>query len=311
MKNNFRKISAIFAVLAVILSLILMTSCSKSAGGDAFGGAENGYGGYAPENNGKDNTVIEGENRKIIKNVNESVQTDKFDDFLDSLYDAISEADGFISSSNYSGNSYYDSSTLRTANITIRIPAGNLSSFTEKVENMAVVTSYNEYIDDVTNRYIDITSRIAVLEAEESALLEILKSATTTSEMLDIRTRLVSVQSDLASFRAQRDSIDDKVEYSTVSLHVREVRRAVAQNVGFFDEVGGNFLDSVYDIGEGLRAFAVWFLGDILYILLFGGIITGIFFLARFLFRKYKNKLPIPKRKNKGSKETAETTSEE
>ena len=311
MKNNFRKISAIFAVLAVILSLILMTSCSKSAGGDALGGAENGYGGYAPENNGKDNTVIEGENRKIIKNVNESVQTDKFDDFLDSLYDAISEADGFISSSNYSGNSYYDSSTLRTANITIRIPAGNLSSFTEKVENMAVVTSYNEYIDDVTNRYIDITSRIAVLEAEESALLEILKSATTTSEMLDIRTRLVSVQSDLASFRAQKDSIDDKVEYSTVSLHVREVRRAVAQNVGFFDEVGGNFLDSVYDIGEGLRAFAVWFLGDILYILLFGGIITGIFFLARFLFRKYKNKLPIPKRKNKGSKETAETTSEE
>ncbi|MBE6532845.1 MAG: DUF4349 domain-containing protein [Ruminococcaceae bacterium] len=311
MKNNFRKISAIFAVLAVILSLFLMTSCSKSAVGDAFGGAENGYGGYAPENNGKDNTVIEGENRKIIKNVNESVQTDKFDDFLDSLYDAISEADGFISSSNYSGNSYYDSSTLRTANITIRIPAGNLSSFTEKVENMAVVTSYNEYIDDVTNRYIDITSRIAVLEAEESALLEILKSATTTSEMLDIRTRLVSVQSDLASFRAQRDSIDDKVEYSTVSLHVREVRRAVAQNVGFFDEVGGNFLDSVYDIGEGLRAFAVWFLGDILYILLFGGIITGIFFLARFLFRKYKNKLPIPKRKNKGSKETAETTSEE
>ena len=311
MKNAFKKMLATLAVLAIIFALTALTSCSKSMTGGAPDKMENGYGGYSPEFDGKENTVIEGENRKIIKNVNESVQTDKFDEFLDSLYTAISDAEGYVSSSNYSGDSYYDSSTLRTANITIRIPAEKLSEFTSRVENMAVVTSYNEYINDVTNQYIDVTSRIAVLEAEETALLEILKSATTTAEMLDIRTRLVSVQSDLASFRAQRDSIDDKVEYSTVSLHVREVRRAVAQNVGFFDEVGGRFLDSVYDIGEGLRAFAVWLLGDILYILLVVGIIIGIFFLARFLLRRYKHKLPMRRRAGKKPKNSTETPPEE
>lgn len=307
MKNIIRKTAVMLLALVMIFSLAAITSCSKADKnmGSAPGMMENGYGGMSPDYDGKDNAVLSGENRKIIKNVSESVQTDKFDDFLDSLYAAISEAGGYVSSSNYSGDSYYDDSSLRNANITIRIPSENLSEFTEKVESLAVVTSYNEYIDDVTNKYIDVTSRIAVLEAEETALLNILESATTTSDMLDIRTRLLDVQSDLASLRAQRDSIDDKVEYSTVTLRVREVRRAVAQNVGFFDEVGGNFLDSVYDIGEGLRAFAVWLLGDILYILLVGGVITGVFFLVRFLVRKYGKKLPSRKNKKKEAENEA------
>lgn len=302
MKNTIKKTLVILLALTMILSLSFLASCSKSnsyMGGDA-GVPENGYGGgYATDADGKENTVLDEENRKIIKNVNESVQTDNFDVFLDSLNEAIAEAGGFVSSSSYNGNSYYNDSTLRTANITIRIPAENLSSFTEKVDSMSVVTYYNEYMDDVTGQYIDVTSRIAVLEAEETALLEILKTATTTSDMLDIRTRLLDVQSDLASLRAQRDSIDNRVEYSTVILYIREVRRAVAQNVGFFEEVGGNFLDSVYDIGEGIRAFAVWLLGDILYIVLVCGIIAGAFFLVRFLVRKYGKKLPARKCKKK------------
>ena len=298
-KNTIKKMSALLLSVIVILTFASCAKAYDNVAGDAGYGKGDCYTGGAPESS---NTVLDENqenNRKIIKNVSESVQTDKFDDFLDSLYAAISEAGGYVSSSNYSGNSYYDDSSLRNANITIRIPSENLSEFTEKVESLAVVTSYNEYIDDVTNQYIDVTSRIAVLEAEETALLNILESATTTSDMLDIRTRLLDVQSDLASLRAQRDSIDDKVEYSTVTLRIREVRRAVAQNVGFFDEVGGNFLDSVYDIGEGLRAFAVWFLGDILYILLVGGVITGVFFLVRFLVRKYGKKLPSRKNKKK------------
>ncbi len=305
MKNIIKRTLVMLLALTMILSLALLNSCSKADGNmmGAAGDVGNGYGGYSPEYDGKESTVVEGENRKIIKNVNESVQTDEFDAFLDSLYAAISEAGGYISSSSYNGNSYYDESSLRTANITIRIPADNLSAFTEKVDSLAVVTSYNEYIDDVTGQYIDVTSRIAVLEAEETALIEILKTATTTSDMLDIRTRLLDVQSDLASLRAQRDLIDDKVEYSTVTLRVREVRRAVAQNVGFFEEVGGNFIDSVYDIGEGFRAFAVWLLGDILYILLIGGIIIGIFFLARFIVRKYGKKIPLRNKKKKEENE--------
>ena len=309
MKNTIKKTLVMLLAAAMIMSLALLASCSKSSNympGDAAI-AENGYGGsYASDVAGKENAVLGEENRKIIKNVNESVQTDNFDGFLSSLSEAIYDAGGFISSSSYNGESYYNDSTLRTANITIRIPAENLSSFTEKVDAMSVVTSYNEYIEDVTNQYIDVTSRISVLEAEEAALLEILKSAKTTSEMLDIRTRLLDVQADLASLRAQRDSIDDRVEYSTVTIRVREVRRAVAQDVGFFEEVGGNFLDSVYDIGEGLRSFAVWFLGDILYIILVCGIITGAFFLIRAIIKKYGNKLAIRKNKKKEEEKESE-----
>ena len=299
MKNNNKKFAGLIVSIATLCTVLLLVSCSssdKGHGGNA-GSVDNGYGGMTPNYSEKEDTVLDDENRKIIKNVNESVQTDDFDGFMVSLDSAISEVDGYISSSGYNGNSYYDEGGLRSANLTIRIPAQKLESFTKQVKSMAVVTSYNEYISDVTNQYIDVTSRIAVLEAEETALLDILSKATTVSDMLEIRTRLLSVQSDLASLRAQRDNIDDMVEYSTVTLYVREVRRAVKAGVGFFDEVGGRFLDSAADIGEGLRAFAVWLLGDILYILLFGGLSVGGVFLLRFIFRKSKIRLNFKKPK--------------
>ena len=280
-------------VLSLILAVALLTapSCARAyenaADGD-IGGADNGYTGGAPE---KGESLVDENletNRKIIKNVNESVQTDKYDDFLSHLSEAVTNAGGYISSANYSGDNYFNEENLRRANLTVRIPADNLSVFTEKVDSIAVVTYYNESIVDVTNAYVDAESRIAVLEAEETALLDILKTSTTTSDALSVRTRLLDVQADLASLRAQKNSLDDRIAYSTVTINVSEVRRAVEQNPGFFAEVGGKFLDSLDDIGQGLRDLAVWFLGNILYLVLVAVLCVCGFVLVRVAIRKRK-----------------------
>ena len=270
-------------VLSLILAVALLTapSCARAyenaADGD-IGGADNGYTGGAPE---KGESLVDENletNRKIIKNVNESVQTDKYDDFLSHLSEAVTNA----------GDNYFNEENLRRANLTVRIPADNLSVFTEKVDSIAVVTYYNESIVDVTNAYVDAESRIAVLEAEETALLDILKTSTTTSDALSVRTRLLDVQADLASLRAQKNSLDDRIAYSTVTINVSEVRRAVEQNPGFFAEVGGKFLDSLDDIGQGLRDLAVWFLGNILYLVLVAVLCVCGFVLVRVAIRKRK-----------------------
>ena len=71
MKNIIRKTTVMLLAIVMILSIAAITSCSKADKnmGSAPGMMENGYGGMSPDYDGKGNTVLEGENRKIIKNV--------------------------------------------------------------------------------------------------------------------------------------------------------------------------------------------------------------------------------------------------
>lgn len=293
-----KTLKAIILSLTLILILTLSVSCSSSVAGDGYYGGGDKYenGMTGPENvsgsvgNGTGTTDIVSPDRKIIKTVRESVQTENFDDFLREVRESVSELGGYISSANQSGDSYYNSNLHRNASLTVRIPADKLDEFTAKIDGLGVVTSYSESMDDVTGAYVDVESRIAVLEAEETALLAMLAEATNVSTSLEIRKRLTDVQGDLASLRAQKKTYDSLIAYSTVYMSIYEVRRAETANPGFFEEVGGVFSDSLYDIGTGLRDFAVWFLGNIIYIVIFAGIVAGAIILLKKLIKNRKSK---------------------
>lgn len=305
-----KKILSLIITLAILLLSLISCSSNENMGVGGSDGAdyENGYTG-----SGKEESDLLTEDRKIIKTVNQTVQTDEYDEFMTSLSSAISEAGGYTSSSNYRGENYYNDSSLRYASITIRIPAENLDSFTSRVDSLAIVTYFSESISDVTLSYIDVESRIKVLEAEETALSSMLAEATTVSEMLEIRERLIDVQSDLASLRAQKNSYDDKISYSTVYLTVNEVRRATAKNPGFFEEVGASFSDNLYNIGQFFRSLAVWLLGDSLVILIWAAVIVAIVFIYKFWRKRNPDKKLFGRfGKNKNSeKKISENDTEE
>lgn len=294
MKKTLKMLSLLALILVISLSAI---SCSS--GGDALldgkdrvdysedgssSGSSGALGGVT-NGSGSSDTVLD--DRKIIKTVHESVQTDSYDSFITALGEAVSSAGGYISSREERGENYYNKNNLRHLYTVIRIPADKLDSFTEAVDAAAVVTSFTESVNDVTTAYIDVESRIAVLEAEEVALLSMLGAATTVDTALEIRTRLLTVQSDLASLRNQKESYDDRIAYSTVYLTVNEVRVAVTENPGFLEEVRAEFSDNLYDLEQSFRAFGVWLLGDSVSIIITLGVLTGGFFLARFLLKRY------------------------
>jgi hypothetical protein len=273
-------------LLVSLVLLTLLVSCGAKSYDANLGGAE-----HLPEDSvgklpGNSMSAVLDENRKIIKNVSESVHTDKFDDFMSGLRLAVSEAGGYISSASYNGESYYNENALRSSNLVIRIPAENLDAFTNTVDSLGVVYSYSESVRDVTEAYVDVESRIGVLEAEEAALLSMLADAKTVNETITVRTRLSEVQADLASLEAQKDTYDSLIAYSTVNMYVREVRRAESLNPGFFEEVAGTFSDSLVDIGEFLRSFAIAFLGNIIYIVIISGIVAGAIILWIKVIRK-------------------------
>ena len=182
-----KRLGIIFLVFLTIVPLIFgLTSCRSASDGDHPSMTDKGSesemsGGMS---SGKDTVIAD---RKIIKTVNEHVETEKYDEFIVKLNENVDLLGGYISSSVYEGtpDSGYGS---RNAKFTVRIPAEKLSEFTGKVGTLATVVSFEEKIDDVTLKYIDVASRIEVLEAEYTALLGILSGASTTESISSSRT---------------------------------------------------------------------------------------------------------------------------
>ena len=298
-----KKILALLLTLALLMLCVCSCSASK---GDAFDnesiGSDGGYPNlgdkYYPEEDNSSADVALTIDRKIIKTVNQSLQTDDFDNLLKEINSLISTLGGYVSESNLSGENYYHQDNLRYASLTLRIPAEKLSEFTAGLDGKAVVTNYNESEVDVTGNYIDVESRLSVLRAEETALLDMLGKSSDVDTMIKIRTRLNEVQSDIASLEAQKKDYDSRIAYSTVYLRVNEVRRATGNDPTFFEEVGDVFMNSLYDIGEFFRGLGVFLIGGFLYIIIWGGVI----FAALFLILKFVKKRREKKKNKKDEK---------
>ncbi len=257
-----------------------LDSGSDGWGGGAFGDKED------VNDSLTDTSITNAPDRKIIKTVNQTVETEEYEKFIDELRAAVTAYGGYVSNSSYSGGGIYNEYANRRASFEIRIPAERLDEFTAAVDGLGAVTYYQEWTNDVTLSYVDITGKISVLEAEEAALLAILARAETTADLIAIRESLTDVQGELASLRAQKKVLDDKVAYSTVNLTLREVKRVQSSDQSLLEEIGGEFSDSLEDIGSGFRAFFVWLIGDSLYILIACAIATAAFFVLRAVIRR-------------------------
>ena len=254
--------------------------------------------------------------RKQIKNVLLRLQTKEYDSFMESLSASVSHFGGYISMQRESGNSYNEISN-RYCSMEVKIPAANLSDFLSGVSDISNVTYRHESISDVTEAYIDIESRIAVLKAEESSLLSMLESAQNHlddgkmnySEIIDtmmyIKDKLLYVQSDLASYEAQLKSLSSRVAYSTVTLEINEVERfvAVEKKLGLWEEIGEKLSNNLYYIGEGFRNFFVWFITSLPYLLMWAVAIAVIVLVLRKIL-KYIDKKDSALKRSKTEKNT-------
>ena len=276
---------AILFMSVMLLAVVLLASCGRGdnyVGGDMEGSMDKGY--------TEDNLIVGGNgtdyafstDRKIIKTVYETVETEGYSEFTIALREKVAELGGYFEASNQYGSEL----TRRRAYYVIRIPQDKLDELTADIDNNATVLNYSDSIDDVTGAYIDVESKISVLEAEEAALLEMLEKTENLEQMLLVRSSLTSVQSELASLRNQKKSYDSRIAYSTVNLTVQEVLKETNPDKSFGEDLKDSFLEGTEDFAEGFRSFFIWLVGNLFSIILTLSVLVGAFFLVCFIIRK-------------------------
>ena len=243
--------------------------------------------------------------QKLIKTVNLTMQTREFDTLLENIQAKTAECGGYVEQSDISGLSYYNTNGYRYAWLTLRIPADRLDEFVTIVSGLGNVTSKNESVDDVTLQYVDVESHIEALETEQARLLELMEQAETMEDIISIESRLSEIRYELQSYESRLRTYDNQVNYSTVTVSIDEVDRetVIEEDPGFFGEIRLRLSDNFYDIGQGLRGFAIWFISSLPYLVLIAVIVWLVIRLLQKIFWK---KPFFGRRKKKALEEAAE-----
>ncbi len=250
--------------------------------------------GYAQNDTAAKPSVVS--DRKLIRRVTMSAETEDMDALLNALSTRITALGGYVESRNIHHGSAYQRQGYRSATLVIRIPADQLDGFLEQVGQYSNIVSTYETSDDVTLQYVDTQSRLKMLRTEEERLLKFLSDAANVSEMLEVEKRLTQVQSDIESLTAQLKTYDNLVSYGTVTLNVTEVEiYTPSQDPSLWQRIQTTFANSLKGLGSICQALLVFILGYSPYLLFYALIPGSVLLIIWIVSRKKKKKPEAPK----------------
>lgn len=232
--------------------------------------------------------------KKIVYNADLNAETKNIETALSDIYAALDQYKAYIEDESRDNWASYDTLyTRRSANLTIRIPSKHFNAFIQGLSNEnLLISSMNKTSTDYSEYYYDKESRINSLRVQETRLLELLEKASDVSTMLQIENNLTDVRYQIESLTKELKTIDSNVQYSTITMYIREVERYTQPETEpqtFGDELKETIKDSYENFIEFLKEFLFWFIGAFPYLVILGVIIFGI--------------VKVSKKKNKKKKE--------
>lgn len=294
-------VSILLVIVLIFTSALLLVSCSaksESLGSDYNGSADydSGYSESDKEDSAGIGTIPSGSGEapgsKVIKTANATVATKEYEKFLSDISEKIKAYGGYTDAETYSNSAPY-----RKASITVRIPAEHFDSFRGDLNTLGTLTYFSATKDDVSVSYEVLKSKIETLTLEVGVVEELFAIAKTEGDLnkiAELESRLTDIKLELAEAKARLTAIDNSVAFSTVYLTVTEQEEIVIPEPeapkGAFARIGENLVNNLKSIGNFFVEFFVFFVSALPYIILIGGIVTGVTFLIIFIDRKNKNK---------------------
>lgn len=235
--------------------------------------------------------------RKIIKTRSIEMQTTEYDEFIRQFELAVKEYGGYVESASQSGSK---DAGRRYSNYIVRIPAERFDEFTNKVGDLGTVTYSNEYIDDVTESYIDIEARLSALDAQLDAYMKLMDKAESIEDILQIQQYISDVTYQIESYTARLNSYKSKIAYSTLELSLSEVTRVTVttEKKTVWQRISANLSDNMYDIGESFKDFFVGVVSALPYLVIYAVFIGIIVIIVAAIVKKAKKKAAVKTQDN-------------
>jgi len=233
--------------------------------------------------------------RKLIRNVNLTVETENFDGLMESIEAKIAELGGYVESMNvYNGSSYNRTGmgSYRNSSITARIPADRLDTFLDTMAENSNITYRSESVEDVTLQYVDVESHLEALRAQQERLMELIEMAETIEELVYLETELTDVRYQIQSLESQLRTMSNLVSYATVYIDVEEVTTytPVVEKKTAWERMTEGFVHSCKELGENISEFFVAIVINLPYIIIWAVVIIVAVIVTRRIVRRNREK---------------------
>jgi hypothetical protein len=166
-----------------------------------------------------DQNVQEPQTRVILKSASLRLVVSAADSALESISAMAENMGGWVVTSSTSMVRTAAGESVAQGSITIRVPSDKLDEALTQIKSGAGKIEYeNVSGQDVTQQYVDLSSRLTNLEAAETQLRTIMDDARKTEDVLSVYNQLVSTRGEIEQIRGQLQYFNEASAYSSISV---------------------------------------------------------------------------------------------
>lgn len=152
--------------------------------------------------------------QKIIKEATLRFETDNLETTFNQIHKAVSTNKARI----INDSEGKDFATV-FRNLTVKVPSQNFDRFISDIsKGVSYFEVKNISAEDVTEQFIDLTSRLKTKKKLEERYLEILKRANKVSEILEIEGQISTIREEIEAKEGQLKYLESRVSESTVTI---------------------------------------------------------------------------------------------
>jgi len=238
----------------------------------------------------KSNAAEAAVERMVIYNAELNLRVKNFEKARNALEQKAKTYKGYIvnsSSNRYDGEQ-------QSGTMTFRIPQEHFQAFLNDAEGLSVQV-YNRQVsgEDVTEEYVDLESRLRSKRAVEARLLEFMKQAQKTEDLLKISSDLANVQEEIEQIAGRKKFLENQSALSTVTISLEEnevpVPKIDNENLNTWQKIKKQFADNINILLSAGSGIIVFLIGNLPILLIVGFIVSAIIFFVRKYTRRSEN----------------------
>ena len=213
------------SICGVTLAALLVLSCSTMehapSGAPAPAAQTATHPAAAPKLPGPDTQGAAPQRRHVIRNAELVVEADDPGPARQRAVGVVEKLGGFVLSSDTLSAGRETRRDPPRIDLVLRVPAAAFEVALQELRDLGHGVAREQVTGvDVTEEWVDLEARIQTEHAFEAQLLEILKSAKTVSEMMEVHGRLAEVRGEIEKLEGRRRFLDDRTSLSTIRLEI-------------------------------------------------------------------------------------------
>lgn len=236
--------------------------------------------------------------RKMIWTASLNLEVENFDKARNDI-ESILTGIGFISNTNINSNNVYVDGKLKTiknGNLVIRVDKDKFSSVINKLYGIGDVSNETTNGEDVTDKFVDIESRLRLLKLEQEKLEAYLAKTNDLDTIFKLETRITDIRYEIESLTGNLNKLSSLVELATINITMNEKYPGSEKKpVTYGEELLNSLKDSLKSVVEFLGDFLIFIVAALPVLAVIGLFVLLGIFIYRRIPKKHKGQYPEAK----------------